>query len=202
MGTAKRGSPVAAPFHTPLPDAGQEGTLLRAPAETPALWVTWSAGRGQETRLHCGWKCPDRSSLPTATAAPFSAPLRFKPKAAFLYLKKKKKVENQTQHLTSCNTWSFSLLFLPFHLSLHVSFPYWLFCLLLFSLPIRDKLGVAKGLAKEQILRIGAPTLPYPLGGRKTLKIFLFFFSRVLWSLPENQVVRKGPCGLTFPPGQ
>lgn len=39
--------------------------------------------------------------LPKATAIPFSASLRFKPKAVFLYLKKKKKKKVKTKHNTS-----------------------------------------------------------------------------------------------------
>lgn len=99
MGTAKRGSPVAAPFYTPLPDAGQEGHTPPGSCRDPGYLGNLVSGRGQETQLHCRWRSPDQSSLSKATATPFSASLRFKPKAAFLYLKKKKsRKPNTTPH--------------------------------------------------------------------------------------------------------
>lgn len=146
MGTTELGVILYCPLLHSVPRyrAGG-GMLLLATAETPGFLgnLVGEKGAGGDMaplRVEVSfYKC----FLPKATAIPFSASLRFKPKAVFLYLKKKKKEsKNQTQHLTSCNTWSFSLSFsLPFHLSFHMSFPYWLVCLLLFSLPIRDNLG-------------------------------------------------------------
>lgn len=143
MGTTERGFIRYCPLLHSAPRPRAEGGNLLATAETPGYLgnLVSEMGAGGDTAPLQMEVSFYKSSLPKATAIPFSASLRFKPKAVFLYLKKKK-MKVKTKHNTSqVVTLGPSLFSLPFHLSFHMSFPYWLFCLLLFSLPIRDNLG-------------------------------------------------------------
>lgn len=98
MGATELGAFLYCPLYSQLPDVGQEGGTLLAAAETPGYLGHLEKGAGGDTAPLQVEVSFYKSSLPKATAIPFSASLRFKPKPVFLYLKKKKV---KTKHNTS-----------------------------------------------------------------------------------------------------
>ena len=80
--------PLLPPLHSAPRCRAGGGTLLAA-AETPGYLgnLDSESGAGGDSQVEVSF---DKSSLPKATAIPFSASLRFKPKPVFLYLKIKK----------------------------------------------------------------------------------------------------------------
>lgn len=120
-------------------------TLLRATAETPG----YLGNRGLVKRGRRRYNSTADGGLflqePPAQghSRPILCFLEIKTKGCFSMFKEKKKKKVKTKHNTSqFVTPGLSLLpFLSLTLSFHASYPYWLFCLQLFSLPIRDICG-------------------------------------------------------------
>ncbi|CAI9168085.1 unnamed protein product [Rangifer tarandus platyrhynchus] len=91
MDTAEWESHPSLPLLHSAPGCRAGGGTLLAAAETPGCLGDLDSDGGRRGSLHRRVGVSfHKSSLPKATAIPFSASLRFKPKPVFLYLKIKK----------------------------------------------------------------------------------------------------------------